>query len=49
MRLVCAFHNLFKALLKIIFMSDVAGNTDKYFWTQLLAGINLKHKQVKDT
>lgn len=31
MRLVCAFHNLFKALLKLIFMSDVAGNTVKNF------------------
>lgn len=49
MRLVCAFHSLFKALLKLIFMSDVAGNTGKYFWMQLLARINIKHDPVKGT
>jgi hypothetical protein len=40
---------LFKALLKLIFMSDVAGNTGKYFWMQLLARINIKHDPVKGT
>lgn len=36
MRFVCAFHNLFKALLKLSFMSDVSGNTGKILWMQVL-------------